>query len=95
MAESSRPLGNLIELHYDSIMKTIAVTIDEPTLERIDELAKENGMNRSEIVREAAQNYIAEKEAKTEEERERKIFRRHKRKLKKQTAALIRDQAKL
>ena len=76
-------------------MKTIAITIDQPTLQRIDELAKELGMNRSEIVREAAQEYIAEKEAESEEERERKIFRRHKNKLKKQTAALIREQAKI
>jgi metal-responsive CopG/Arc/MetJ family transcriptional regulator len=76
-------------------VKTIAISIDELTLERIDQLAKRRGMNRSELVREATQNYIAEKEAETEEERERKIFRRNKNKLKKQTAALIREQAKL
>ena len=76
-------------------MKTIALTIDEPTLGRIDDLAKRQGMNRSELMREAAQDYIAEKEAESEEERERKIFYRHKKKLKKQTAALIREQAKL
>ena len=76
-------------------MKTIAISIDEETLERIDQMAKRRGMNRSEVVREAAQDYIAEKEAETEEERERKIFRRHKKKLKKQTASLIREQAKL
>jgi metal-responsive CopG/Arc/MetJ family transcriptional regulator len=76
-------------------MKTIAITIDEPTLRRIDELAKQRGMNRSEVVREAAQEYIAEKEAESEEERERKIFRRYKNKLKKQTGALIKEQAKL
>lgn len=75
-------------------MKTIAISIDEPTLERIDELANRRGMNRSEVIREAAQDYIAEKEAETEEERERIIFRRHKNKLKKQTDALIREQAK-
>ena len=76
-------------------MKTIAISIDEPTLERIDRLAKRRGMNRSEVVRVATQEYIAEKEAETEEERERKIFRRHKNKLKKQTAVLIAEQAKL
>jgi len=76
-------------------MKTIAITIDEPTLERMDELAKQRGMNRSEIVREAAQDYIAEKEAESEEEKEREIFRRHKKKLKKQTSALIKEQAKI
>jgi len=76
-------------------MKTIAVTIDDTTLQRIDALAEKQGMNRSELVREAAQDYIADKEAESEEERERKIFRRHKKKLKKQTSALIREQAKL
>ena len=76
-------------------MKTIAISIDEPTLNQIDQLAKRRGMNRSELVREATQDYIAEKEAESEEERERKIFRRHKKKLKKQTAALIGQQAKL
>ena len=76
-------------------MKTIAITIDEPTLEQIDQLAKRRGMNRSELVREAAQDYIAEKEAESEQERERKIFKRHKNKLRKQTTALIREQAKL
>ena len=76
-------------------MKTIAITIDEPTLRQIDELAKRREMNRSEVIREAAQGYIAEKEAESEEERERKIFRRHKNKLKKQAAALIQEQAKL
>ena len=76
-------------------MKTIAITIDEPTLQQIDELAKQRGMNRSEIVREAAQDYIAEKEAASEEEKERKIFHRQKQKLRKQTAVLIREQAKL
>jgi metal-responsive CopG/Arc/MetJ family transcriptional regulator len=76
-------------------MKTIAITIDEPTLRQIDELAKRRGMNRSEIVRKAAQDYIAEKEAESEEERERKIFRRHRKKLKKEAEALIRAQAKL
>jgi len=76
-------------------MKTIAITIDESTLQRIDQLAKQRGMNRSEVVREAAQEYIAEKEAESEDERERQIFRRYKNRLKKQTAALIKEQAKI
>ena len=76
-------------------MRTIAISIDEPTLKRIDELARRREMNRSEVIREAAQEYVAQKEAESEEERERKIFRRHKNKLKKQAAALIEEQAKL
>ena len=57
--------------------------------------AERQGMNRSELVREAAKDYIREKETEAEEERERKIFHRHKRRLKKQTTVLIREQAKL
>ncbi len=76
-------------------MKTIAISIDEPTLEKLDQLAKRREMNRSELIREATHDYIAQKEAESEEEQERKIFRRHKNKLKKQTAALIGEQAKL
>lgn len=76
-------------------MKTIAITIDEPTLITVDEMADKQGLNRSEFIREAVQDYIALKEAESEEERERKIFRRHKKKLKHQVSALLREQAKL
>ena len=38
-------------------------------------------------------NGIVVQEMESEEKRERKIFKRHKNKLKKQTAALIREQA--
>jgi metal-responsive CopG/Arc/MetJ family transcriptional regulator len=76
-------------------MKTIAITIDEPTLSSVDRMASQQGMNRSEFMREAVQEYVALKEMETEEEKERKIFRKHKKKLKKQIAILIKEQAKL
>jgi metal-responsive CopG/Arc/MetJ family transcriptional regulator len=76
-------------------MKTIAITIEESMLDRVDRLAEKDGMNRSEFVREAVQDYITQKDAEIEEEREREIFRRHKKKLKRQISALIREQAKL
>ena len=76
-------------------MKTIAITIEETTLEKVDHLAGKEGLNRSEFVREAVQDYIAQKDAEIEEEREREIFRKHKKKLKRQTSALIREQAKI
>jgi len=75
-------------------MKTIAITIDEPTLNIVDAMAEKQEMNRSELIREAVQDYVAQKETETEEEREREIFRRHRRKLKRQVSALVREQAK-
>jgi metal-responsive CopG/Arc/MetJ family transcriptional regulator len=76
-------------------MKTIAITIDEPTLNSVDRMATKQGMNRSELMREAVQEYVALKEREVEEEKERKIFRKHKKKLKKQTSVLMKEQAKL
>jgi Arc/MetJ-type ribon-helix-helix transcriptional regulator len=78
-------------------MKTIAVTIDEPTLHRIDRLmAKDNGVwkSRSEVVRQAVQQFVARLERVAEEDREREIFRRHRSRLNRQAAALIKEQAK-
>jgi metal-responsive CopG/Arc/MetJ family transcriptional regulator len=76
-------------------MKTIAITIEETMLDRVDELAEKEGLNRSEFVREAVQDYVSRKDAEVEEEREREIFRKHKKKLKRQTSALVREQAKI
>ena len=76
-------------------MKTIAITIEEGMLKRVDQLAEKEGLNRSEFVREAVQDYVAHKDTEVEEEREREIFRKHKKKLKRQTSALIREQAKI
>ena len=76
-------------------MKTIAITIDESTLNIVDEIAVKQGKNRSEFIREAVQGYVSIKEAETEEERERVIFRRIRSKLKRQTSVLVHEQAKL
>lgn len=76
-------------------MKTIAITIDSQTLKGIMRLEKKKGMNRSEIFREAAAMYVAQERRIEDEERERKIFRRHKRKLFRQSTALIKEQAEL
>lgn len=75
-------------------MKTIAITIDEKTLEQVKKLEMREDRNRSEIIREAVQMYIMERERLLEQERERKIFRRNRNKLRRQAAALIREQAK-
>jgi metal-responsive CopG/Arc/MetJ family transcriptional regulator len=78
-------------------MKTIAVTIDEPTLHRIDRLmARDNAAwkSRSEVVRQAVQQFVARLERVVEEEREREIIRKNRARLNRQATALIKEQAK-
>ncbi|MBI4483332.1 MAG: ribbon-helix-helix protein, CopG family [Acidobacteria bacterium] len=80
-----------------SNMKTIAITIDEPTLQRIDRLVaveSTSWKSRSEVVRQAVQEFVARLERMGEEERERKIFRRHRSRLNRQAAALVKEQAR-
>lgn len=78
-------------------MKTIAMTIDEPTLKRIDSLMKSELVpwkSRSEVIRHAVQKLVKELERANEEEREREIFQRHGTRINRQAAALIKEQAK-
>jgi metal-responsive CopG/Arc/MetJ family transcriptional regulator len=78
-------------------MKTIAMTIDEPTLKRIDRLMAKDALpwkSRSEVIRHAVQQFVANLERVDEEEREREIFRQHGARLNRQAAALIKEQAK-
>lgn len=79
-------------------MKTIAVTIDEPTLERLDRVANDKSAawkNRSEVVRQAVQELLSRLETIAEEEREREIFRRNRTRINRQAAALVKEQAKI
>jgi metal-responsive CopG/Arc/MetJ family transcriptional regulator len=78
-------------------MKTIAVTIDEPTLRRLDHFVGSQGAHwksRSEVIRQAVQQFVARQERAAEEEREREIFRKHRARLSRQAAALLKEQAK-
>lgn len=78
-------------------MRTIAVTIDEPTLKRVDRLMANNTLpwkSRSEVIREAIQQLMSHLERAAEEEREKEIFRRSRARLNRQAAALIKEQAK-
>ena len=77
-------------------MKTIAITIEDDILERIDRLsaATQNTSNRSRIIREAVREYLTRVERLAEEERERQIFRKHRGRLARQAAALVKEQAK-
>ena len=78
-------------------MKTIAITIEEDDLKRIDKLASSGAgqqINRSQFIREAVRDYLARIEKAAEEEREREIFSRNRHRLHQQALALIREQAK-
>ncbi|HEV8369002.1 MAG TPA: ribbon-helix-helix domain-containing protein [Pyrinomonadaceae bacterium] len=78
-------------------MKTIAISIDEPTLKRLDRVTADKSTSwktRSEVIRLAVQQFVAHLERAAEEEREREIFRRHSSRLNRQAAALIKEQAK-
>ena len=78
-------------------MKTIAITIDEPTLKRIDRLKAESTIpfkSRSEVIRQAALEFVSRLESLAEEERERNIFRRKRKRLNRQSLELIKEQAK-
>jgi metal-responsive CopG/Arc/MetJ family transcriptional regulator len=77
-------------------MKTIAVTIDEATLKLLDELAagQSGRRTRSALVRAALRQFAENARRREVEEREREIFRKHRRQLAQQTRVLIRDQAR-
>lgn len=85
-------------------VKTIAISIDEATLAALDRIAKrspgrpsktaERAPSRSEIVRRAVQEFLAREEKREREERERKIWHRHRKQFDREARALIREQAK-
>lgn len=72
-------------------MKTIAITIDETLLARVDRLS---GGNRSLVVREAVAQYVVRREREAAEADEDAVLRRHRRRLARETAALVRAQAR-
>ena len=78
-------------------MKTIAISIDEHILERIDRMVAErpeSPRNRSSLFRQAVWEYIERLEQEAEEAKEREIFRKHRRRLHRQAASLVKEQAK-
>jgi len=78
-------------------MKTIAITIDEPTLKRLDQLATDTNFsfrNRSDVIRRAVQQFLERVQREAEEHRETEIFRKHKSRLNRQAATLIKEQAR-
>ena len=71
-------------------MKTIAITIDDDLLARMDRLGTGN---RSLLVREAVAQYVVRREREAAEAEEDTVIRRHRRRLARETAALVRAQA--
>ena len=72
-------------------MKTIAITIEEDMVARVDRLSKGN---RSRVIREAVREYVSKLERLVEEEQEAAVIGRHKGRLARQAVALVRGQAK-
>lgn len=77
-------------------MKTIAIAIDEDTLNRIDEIVhkSEPRTNRSRVIRAAVKQFVATELQRDRETREREIFKKKRVRLERQVRALISEQAK-
>jgi len=77
-------------------MKTIAITIDEPTLKLLDELAAaaSRRRGRSALVRTALQEFAERRRQRETEAREHAILHRHRKRLARQAGALVREQAR-
>ena len=77
-----------------SNMKTIAITIDEETLGRLERLTERVDTNRSRVIREAVKEHVLRLERVAEDEREAALVRRHRVRLARQARAAIHGQAK-
>jgi len=77
-------------------MKTIAISIDDDTLERVDRLTTKTpgAKNRSQVIRQAVREYVQRAEQTAEDEREARIVRQHRGRLSRQARTLVREQAK-
>ncbi len=76
-------------------MKTIAISIDEPTLSALDRLAQKGRVRRkrSELVREALVEFLARREILAQEAMERAVITKHRMRLAWQTTAMVAEQA--
>jgi predicted transcriptional regulator len=77
-------------------MKTIAITIDETTERLLDELAAADPQrrNRSMLVRKALREFAERERRRLEEEREGRIVRKHRDRLRREAKALVASQAR-
>ena len=88
----------VLPLHDNlSYVKTIAITIDELTLKKVDCLVTDpqfSFKNRSDVIRRAVEQFVNSLACEAEE-RETEVFRRHKRRLNRQAVALVKEQVRL
>jgi hypothetical protein len=76
-------------------MKTIAISIDDETLQRLERASQGMGAtNRSKLVREAVKDYLTRLEAAAGDERETLILRRRRARLARQAEAAVKAQAR-
>jgi len=77
-------------------MRTIAISIDEPTLKQLDELAAASARprSRSALVRIAVREFAEREQRRETESQESEIIRKHRRRLAQQARALVGAQAK-
>jgi metal-responsive CopG/Arc/MetJ family transcriptional regulator len=78
-------------------MKTIAITIDDETLDRIERMSgrgTEKARNRSQLIRDAVKDYVSRLERAANDQREAAVVRRHRTRLTRQATAAVRSQAK-
>lgn len=85
-----------------SNMKSIVISIDANTLERIDRIAREaqrgrasasRKPNRSRLVRQALQEFVLRHERREREERDRRALETHRERIREQAEALVAEQA--
>jgi len=78
-------------------MKSMSITIDEPTLRLLDELTETASLarNRSALVRTAIREFVERERRRQVEARERQILRKHRKGLARQARVLIEEQARL
>lgn len=77
-------------------MKTITVSIDDSTLKQLDRLLADcsRRASRSSLIRIAVREYVASIEKTIEEQREREVFKRRRKRLERRAVALIKEQAR-
>jgi metal-responsive CopG/Arc/MetJ family transcriptional regulator len=77
-------------------MKTIAISIDEPTLGALDQLAQKGCIRRkrSELVREALVEFLARREMLEQESMETEVIAKHRGRLARQAKAMVAEQAR-
>jgi metal-responsive CopG/Arc/MetJ family transcriptional regulator len=76
-------------------MKTIAISIDEPTLDALDRLARKGRprRTRSKLVREAIAEFLARREEQEQEASEWATITKHRALLARQAKAMVTEQA--